>query len=145
VDIFLILPDSRSCGWFMITYIYIFFFLLPCLNILLYILYICVCSYILLYYCIVMSIYQSNNSFPFMMCICSLANCCPSRALDWLIKYLIWLYINYTTIWASCVVLVLYIFFLNKQDSPLCNAWLRISLLTLSMRPDILLICSQFT
>jgi hypothetical protein len=40
--------------------------LLPSLNILIYILYICVCSCILLYYCIVMSIYQSNNSFPFI-------------------------------------------------------------------------------
>ena len=39
----------------------------------------------LLLYCYVyLSIKQL---FPLYMCICSLA-CCPSRALDWLIKYL---------------------------------------------------------
>ena len=81
----------KTCLKLLLTNLIYFFFLLPCLNILIYILYICVCSYIvhitLLLYCyIYLSIKQL---FPLYMCICSLA-CWPSRAIDWLIKYLIW-------------------------------------------------------
>ena len=43
---------------------------------------------LLLYCCVYLSIKQL---FPLYMCICSLA-CCPSRALDWLIKYYYYYY-----------------------------------------------------